>query len=78
MNSSAAISLKDWYTLVAVWEFYDRKWRLIKVTRLKEAIALCNQSKRLVFPIGINPPQVLAEKKLLPPSSTLSLEEKLS
>ncbi len=55
MNSNAAIDLKDWYTVVAVWEFYDRKWSLIKLTRLKEAIALCNQPKRLVFPTDINP-----------------------
>jgi len=54
MESYVAIDLKDWYT-VAVWQFYDRKLRLVKLTRLKEAIALCNHSKRLVFPTSINP-----------------------
>jgi|GEM_PF-5370095 len=55
MNSKAAINLKDWYTLVAVWQYHDRKWRLVKLARLQEAIALCYQPKRLVFPANINP-----------------------
>ncbi|MBV8884508.1 MAG: hypothetical protein JO235_11005 [Chroococcidiopsidaceae cyanobacterium CP_BM_RX_35] len=55
MKSRPAIALKDWYTLVAVWEFYDKKWRLVKLARLLEAMALCNQPKRLVFPTDINP-----------------------
>jgi len=55
MNRYVAINLKDWYALVTVWEFYDRKWRLVKLTRLQEAIALCNQPRRLVFPTDINP-----------------------
>ena len=55
MNSKAVIDLKDWYSLFAVWEFSDRRWRLVKLTRLKEAITLCNQPKRLVFPTDINP-----------------------
>jgi len=55
MNSRAVIDLKDWYGVVAVWEFSERRWRLVKLTRLKEAITLCNQPKRLVFPANINP-----------------------
>ena len=55
MNSKAVIDLKDWYGVVAVWEFSERRWRLVKLTRLKEAITLCDQSKRLVFPANINP-----------------------
>ena len=42
--------------IVAVWEFTDRKWKLLQIERLTRAIALYQQSpaKRLIFPTDIN------------------------
>jgi len=56
-ESFTAINLCDFCNLVAVWELKEGCWELLKITRLKQAIALYRQSpsSRLVFPIGVSP-----------------------
>jgi len=66
MDTAIAIDLKDFYGLLAVWEFRSgsrQHWFLVKLTRPKEAIALCDdQPKRLVFPPAVNPNQFLGRR----------------
>ena len=53
----SAINLFDHFGLVAVWEYYGKRWQLLQVARLPAAISLCHQGKRvrLVFPSHVNP-----------------------
>lgn len=67
MNVGIAINLKDCFGLLAVWKYrqdsYINPWSLIKLTRPKEAISLCNNApKRFVFPADTNPNRI-AEKR---------------
>jgi hypothetical protein len=66
MDTGIAIDLKDFYGLLAVWEFRSgsrQHWFLVKLTRPKEAIALCDKEpKRLVFPPAVNPNQFLGRR----------------
>ncbi len=57
MQTKAVIDLKDYFTLVAVWEFNADygNWCLIQFARLQQAIALCNQPNRWVFPTCLKP-----------------------
>lgn len=48
------INLKDWYTLVSVWEQSTQGWRRLCTVRLPDARKLCNQPNRLVFPTNID------------------------
>lgn len=57
---TAAINRSDYFSLLAVWEYRDRRWKLLQMTRLSEAICLwqANNQQRLVFPTDINPNRV--------------------
>ncbi len=57
MYTKAAVNLKDYFTLVAIWEFNADygNWYLIQFARLQQAIALCNQPNRWVFPTCLKP-----------------------
>lgn len=57
MQTKAVIDLKDYFTLVAIWEFNADygNWYLIQFARLQQAIALCNQPNRWVFPTCLKP-----------------------
>jgi hypothetical protein len=57
MKESFAAIRHDFCNLVAVWELKEGCWELLKITRLKQAIALYRQapSSRLVFPTGVSP-----------------------
>ncbi len=55
MQTKAVINLKDYFTLVAVWEFNADYGNLIQFARLQQAIALCNQPNRWVFPTCLKP-----------------------
>ena len=52
-----AITPRDGFDLLAVWEKDGRKWYLLQLARPQSAIALAqeNPHTRLVFPIGISP-----------------------
>lgn len=45
-----AINLKDWFTLVSVWEQSNQGWQRLCTVRLPDAMKLCNQPNRVVFP----------------------------
>ncbi|MBV9387412.1 MAG: winged helix-turn-helix transcriptional regulator [Chroococcidiopsidaceae cyanobacterium CP_BM_ER_R8_30] len=66
MDTAISIDLKDFYGLLAVWELGSgnrQQWSLVKITRPREAVALCDtKSKRLVFPPGVNPNQSLGRR----------------
>lgn len=54
------IDLSGWYAVVAIWQFSNKKWTLIELTRLREAIVVCRhyrhpESSWLVFPTKFNP-----------------------
>lgn len=55
MSTKAAVNLKDWYGLLAVWELREGGWKFFQMARLREAIALCRGFKRSVFPTGVDP-----------------------
>lgn len=52
-----AITPRDGFDLLAVWEKDGRKWYLLQLARPQCAIALAqkNPNTRLVFPTSINP-----------------------
>ncbi len=52
-----AITPRDGFDLLAVWEKDGQKWHLLQSARPQSAIALAreNPETRLVFPTSINP-----------------------
>ncbi len=60
-----AITPRDGFDLLAVWEKDGRKWYLLQLARPQSAIALAqeNPKARLVFPTGVNPNHL--EQKML-------------
>ena len=52
-----AITPRNGFDLLAVWEKDGRKWYLLQLARPQSAIALAqeNLKMRLVFPTGVNP-----------------------
>ena len=60
-----AITPRDGFDLLAVWEKDGRKWYLLQLARPQSAIALAqeNYHTRLVFPMGVNPNHL--EQKML-------------
>ena len=52
-----AITPRDGFDLLAVWEKDGRKWYLLQLARPQSAIALAqeNPHTRLVFPTSIDP-----------------------
>ena len=52
-----AITPRDGFDLLAVWEKDGRKWYLLQLARLQSAITLAqeNPHTRLVFPTSIDP-----------------------
>lgn len=51
-----SINLRDYYCVLAVWEFQPRAWELITLTRLNLAKRLCeNHPDRLVFTYDVDP-----------------------
>ena len=52
-----AITPRDGFDLLAVWEKDGRKWYLLQLARPQSAIALAqeNPQTRLVFPTSIDP-----------------------
>ena len=64
-----AITPRDGFDLLAVWEKDGRKWYLLQLARPQSAIALAqeNPQTRLVFPTGVNPNHL--EQKILSKNS---------
>jgi hypothetical protein len=51
-----AITPRDGFDLLAVWEKDGRKWYLLQLARPQSAIALAQENPpRLVFPTSIDP-----------------------
>jgi hypothetical protein len=52
-----AITPRDGFDLLAVWEKDGQKWHLLQLERPQKAIALARETPRarLVFPTSINP-----------------------
>ena len=65
-----AIALHDYYALVAVWEYRDKTWFLVEITRTKQAIALASAPFRLAFPLAINPNRITHLNQHSLPSAT--------
>ncbi len=65
-----AITPRDGFDLLAVWEKDGRKWYLLQLARPQSAIALAqeNPETRLVFPTGVNPNHL--EQKMLKTNSS--------
>ena len=59
-----AITPRDGFDLLAVWEKDGKKWYLLQLARPQSAIALYweNPKARLVFPTDVNPNHV--ERKI--------------
>ncbi len=64
-----AITPRDGFDLLAVWEKDGQKWHLLQLERPQSAIALARENlrTRLVFPTGIDPNHV--EQKILKTNS---------
>ncbi len=64
-----AITPRDGFDLLAVWEKDGQKWHLLQLERPQKAIALAreNPKARLVFPTGVNPNHL--EQKILKTNS---------
>ena len=60
-----AITPRDGFDLLAVWEKDGQKWHLLQLERPQKAIALAkdNPRTRLVFPTGLNPNQLNKERR---------------
>ncbi len=65
-----AITPRDGFDLLAVWEKDGRKWYLLQLARPQSAIALAqeNPQTRLVFPTSIDP-NCLSKQSRQQPSS---------
>ncbi len=63
MSTKSAVDLRDWYGLLAVWELREGKWKFFQMARLREAIALCQECDRSVFPTGITPNLLLQKSQ---------------
>ncbi len=55
METRSAIDCQDFFSIVAVWEVKNERWRLVELARLNQAIALCHRPNRFVFPSSTNP-----------------------
>ena len=62
-HRAIAITPRDGFDLIAVWDFDGRKWHLLQLERPQKAIALAreNPRTRLVFPVGISPNKLSKE-----------------
>ena len=60
-----AITPRDGFDLLAVWEKDGRKWHLLQLARPQSAIALAqeNPNTRLVFPTSIDPNQLSRQSR---------------
>lgn len=65
MSEFISINLRDYYSLLAVWEFQPQGWELVTLTRLKQAILLCtNHPDRLAFPPKDNPNHIWQKRQV--------------